>query len=89
MSKSEVKKPMLVTMCDVCRKEINERDLGDWAHIVRQYANRPTDGAKFLRFYWPKKQTFGRVEYDFHAECFDKLMSERPTRKEETPNDPA
>ena len=81
MSKSEVRKPMLVTMCDICRKEIDERDPGDWAHIIRKYSNNPTDNAKYLRFYWPKKQQFGSIEYDFHAECFDKLMKKYVTKE--------
>lgn len=80
MSKSEIKKPVLVTMCDICNREINERNTEEWAHIVRKYLSRPTDGAKFLRFYWPKKPVFGSIEYDFHAECFDKLMKKYVTK---------
>lgn len=85
MSKLEVKKPTLVTMCDFCSKEINDRNLDDWAHIIRRYANRPTDNVYYLRFYWPKKWTFGSIEYDFHAECFDKMMKKYIIK--EQPND--
>lgn len=82
MSKAEVKKPTWVTKCDFCKKEINDRNNDDWAHIIRKYQNRPTDEAPVLRFFWPKKRTYESIQYDFHAACFDKMVKKYVTKEQ-------
>lgn len=87
MSRSYLDKPTLSTICDYCNKEISHEDTMQWAHIIRGYISRPTNVAQYLQFLWRKSRKyvsgtpFNEVIYDFHAECFDKLV--RKYKKEQ------
>jgi hypothetical protein len=79
MSKKTITKEVQAVICEFCNKEIDTKS-GDYCYhhmrstdgkITKAYKYHPTH---FLFSWFRKKPIDEYMQYDFHAECFDKLM---------------
>lgn len=88
MSKQTITKEVSAIICDFCDKEIDLKQPGYcYTHlpkaeepysIEREPLNKWLSGVKHVTFWWyrPKRKTESDyVQYDFHANCFDKLFT--------------
>lgn len=74
MSNQTVLKDTDIVACDYCDEEIVTNDTKEWAHVIREYVSQPTNKARHLVFKWPSRVTFSETRYDFHTECFDRMV---------------
>lgn len=74
MSKTNVMRQKEIIVCDWCDKEVHSVDEKAWAELNTRYISQPMSRAKRLIFRMDRRQVFGTIRYDFHAECFEPMM---------------
>lgn len=86
MSKQIITKEVSAVICDFCDKEIDLKQPGYcYTHIPKieqpystetKPLNKWLSKVKHVSFSWSRpKSEVSHVQYDFHAECFDKLFT--------------
>lgn len=82
MSKRSITKEVEAVICDFCDKEVDTKSDDYCYHHLRSYngevMNSHEHRVKRILFSWyrPKKVTPNEyIQYDFHASCFDDLMT--------------
>jgi hypothetical protein len=80
MSSGEVTKKVSATLCDYCGKEIVYYSETHASVNIQKINENPLNernvsGKTDYVFWWRKKKvTFGTDRYDFHGNCFVKMM---------------
>lgn len=83
MSKQTITKEVDAVICDFCDKEIDIKSDNYCYHHLRSLTGDVTEAYKYkvshFLFSWHKKElayeTPKYIQYDFHASCFDNLMT--------------
>lgn len=84
MARKEVTKKVYADICDFCDEEIEHNEDYCYSHLIstdrrsKEHINRWVYKVTHIVFSWyrPKdKDKPEAVMYDFHAKCFDKLMT--------------
>lgn len=83
MSKQTIKKEVDAVICDFCDKEIDIKSDNYCYHHLRSSTGDVTESYRYnvshFLFSWykrkPSYETPKYIQYDFHAACFDNLMT--------------